>query len=712
MQINVTFDPAVAVAPTGFEATVIRAAHDLGASFNNTATLSIDIGWGENNGTMLPAGVLANGGSTIGDSVSYETLVADLRALPQDAASQVFLHNLPTVDPSNSATGYFVPDAQGRLFGIPQGNPFADGTLGFSTGVTWNTTTGPSPPGSFDLYDITQHEITHALGRYAVPVQPAPGDFFRTLFDLTNFSNGVIDVSGGPGFRDFSINGGKTILGHLDGPNDAGDWANGNPPDALNAFATDGQMPFSPLDSLVMDVIGYMPVSTTYDAWFSTANWTINLNQHSASSSDVGNVTVGASFQNVTGGSGNDVLAGNSGNNVLIGGAGNDTLNGNIGADTMIGGLGNDAYVVDNAADVVTEASGGGTDTIFATSSYTLAAGSEVEIMRANVATGLTLTGNAFSHAIIGNVGNDTLNGGPGNDAFNGNAGNDVIHGGAGNDSLNGGVGADTMSGGIGNDTYTVDNAADVVTETVGQGTDTVMASVNYTLAAGTEVEALRANATTGLKLTGNASSHILVGNIGNDMLLGGSGDDQLNGGGGADTMAGGGGNDTYFVDNAGDVLNEAVGQGTDTVYASANYSLSAGQDIEFLRANAGPTGLSLTGNEFANRLVGGTGNDTLDGGAGNDSLAGGAGHDIFKFLAGFGQDTITDFTAHAGAAGNKDLLDISSLGITAGTFAASVKITAGAGGTTMVSFNGSTNSIRLLNEAPASINSTDFKLA
>ena len=119
-----------------------------------------------------------------------------------------------------------------------------------------------------------------------------------------------------------------------------------------------------------------------------------------------------------------------------------------------------------------------------------------------------------------------------------------------------------------------------------------------------------------------------------------------------------------------------------------------------------------LTGNEFANRLVGGTGNDTLNGGAGNNSLGGGAGNDIFRFLAGFGQDTITDFTAHAGAEGNKDLIDISGLGITAGTFAASDKIAAGPGGTTMVSFGGSTNSIRLLNVAPAGIDQTDFRLA
>lgn len=58
-----------------------------------------------------------------------------------------------------------------------------------------------------------------------------------------------------------------------------------------------------------------------------------------------------------------------------------------------------------------------------------------------------------------------------------------------------------------------------------------------------------------------------------------------------------------------------------------------------------------LVGSKFADDLRGGAGNDSVTGGAGNDTLAGGSGADAFVFDAGFGKDTITDFTAGAGSA-------------------------------------------------------------
>ena len=51
--------------------------------------------------------------------------------------------------------------------------------------------------------------------------------------------------------------------------------------------------------------------------------------------------------------------------------------------------------------------------------------------------------------------------------------------------------------------------------------------------------------------------------------------------------MTGGIGNDAYYVDNAGDQVIEAVGSGSDNVFASVDYTLAAGQEVEFLRASS-----------------------------------------------------------------------------------------------------------------------------
>lgn len=147
-----------------------------------------------------------------------------------------------------------------------------------------------------------------------------------------------------------------------------------------------------------------------------------------------------------------------------------------------------------------------------------------------------------------GGTGNDRLAGFAGDDELNGNAGDDRLEGGEGADRLDGGTGADRMSGGAGDDTYLVDNARDRVSEARGGGTDTVEASVDFTIPK--NVEVLRLTGTAALSAIGGNGADRLEGNSGANTLDGRGGDDVLAGAGGADTLLGGRGADRFVIDS------------------------------------------------------------------------------------------------------------------------------------------------------------------
>ena len=92
------------------------------------------------------------------------------------------------------------------------------------------------------------------------------------------------------------------------------------------------------------------------------------------------------------------MLTGNSADNTLTGNAGNDTLDGGAGTDTMRGGAGNDIYVVDDAADVVTENANEGIDTVQSCGHLTL--GSNVENLTLTGSSAINGTGNALANVL------------------------------------------------------------------------------------------------------------------------------------------------------------------------------------------------------------------------------------------------------------------------------------------------------------------------
>jgi serralysin len=244
----------------------------------------------------------------------------------------------------------------------------------------------------------------------------------------------------------------------------------------------------------------------THDIVFVTANYTLaaGVDAEALAANDLSSTNAMTLIGNEV----SQLIYGNAGADILIGGGGNDT---------MIGGAGNDIYQVDSAADGIIEAAGQGIDSVYATTSYTLTAGAEVELLSANdqaSTSAISLAGNGLSQIVIGNAGADVLDGGGGGDTLYGLAGNDM---------------------------YLVHGASDTIVEAAGQGVDLVFTTASYTLTAAAEVELLSANDQAGtgaLNLTGNGFSQIVIGNAGANVIDGGAGGDSLYGLGGADSFA------------------------------------------------------------------------------------------------------------------------------------------------------------------------------
>ena len=409
----------------------------------------------------------------------------------------------------------------------------------------------------------------------------------------------------------------------------------------------------------------------TLDYSGNSSNQLINLTEESFSNIGTGrgNVTIarGTVIENAIGGTGSDFMIGNAADNILDGG---------FGADSLHGGLGNDTYRVDRVDDVVFEFAGEGIDTVISTSNYYL--WQEIENLTLVEGAGdLFGVGNGIANTILGNSGSNLLLGGAGDDVVRGGGGVDSLFGESGNDQLFGDAGIDYLVGGIGNDV--IDGGEDADALYGEDGDDT---------------------------LTGGTGFHtdILVGGAGNDILYGNSGLGDY------DRMDGGAGDDSYYVDTPDDLTFEAVGGGTDTVYATINgagYYLYANVENLVLGGNT-PFGVGndldnrITGSASSNWLLGGAGNDILNGGAGNDVLFGEAGADTFVFTQGTGGDVVGDFAV------GTDRIDLSAYGLTWQTVLNSMHEN---GGTTAIDL-GNGDFIVLNGVARASLSQSDFILS
>lgn len=144
-------------------------------------------------------------------------------------------------------------------------------------------------------------------------------------------------------------------------------------------------------------------------------------------------------------------------------------------------------------------------------------------------------------------------------------------------------------------------------------------------------------------QVVGTAAAETLAAASNGAELWGYAGNDILNAKTFTAVLHGGEGNDTYYVNAAGQTVQENAGEGTDMVYSAVSFTMA--DNVEIL-ALSGTANINGTGNNGGSRITGNAGNNTITGGNGTDVLDGGA-SGLDTLVGGKGNDTY--FVNHIG---------------------------------------------------------------
>ena len=532
------------------------------------------------------------------------------------------------------------------------GNTFATGNLKANV-ISGNSGNNKLDGGSDSAIDTLQGGAgndTYVLRDSLDQIVEAAGGGTDTIettqstFSMANYANVENLAYSGTGTGvAFTGNSGNNMLTGTAG---ADSLDGGEGVDTLNGALGNDTYIIDNSDDVVFDQGGVDTVVTRLSRYFLTNDSGVENLVHGLSSSAT--LAGNALANSIVGGAGNDSL---------LGGGGNDTMTGGFGKDTIVGGGGDDVYFLDDSDDII-EDSGGGIDTVFSSTNYTLASGVE------NLQLGLTTIGLPASTGTVANddIPNSTLTGA-------------IIYPGGGvliseidprNDEdwvkvelrkdvaytfeLKGnGSGSGTLSDPV----LTLRDSnglAFLTNEDGGIGLDsrityTPTLSGNYYLSArsfasgSTGTYTLSVVGVIDLNGVGNNLNNSIVGSLGRNLLRGLDGDDTLDGGGGGqDTFEGGKGNDLLVGWSPEDRVVEAANSGIDTVVSASQGNLFS-WDIYLGRNDLlsvegfiflGNVDIEIVGNNLNNFIQSsGVSNETFAGGVGNDTILAGDGDDL-----------------------------------------------------------------------------------
>lgn len=343
----------------------------------------------------------------------------------------------------------------------------------------------------------------------------------------------------------------------------------------------------------------------------------------------------------------------------------------------------------------------------FETSSFTNVDGSSVKAS-------IKINGGTKNETLAGGAGNDTLNGGSGQNLLTGGAGKDIFIYGGGNDTITDYDPADKISLGsaqvqsfsvTGNNvTFSLgdsksltlnDAAGKKVTFAEGKkssvniyttegllnsaATAVTLDASTKTFTADSKLVTIDGSNTSGVAITGNAKTNLLIGGNGSDTFVytAGDGNEVIGSYGTGDKISIVGATVTdasinksghtvlkvgknsvtvkdskevTLVDDGGEkIFSNGVFYNTGKTQATLPVSFSAKGTTQFdtpqiINASLVSKAVNLSGNDAANSIAGSAKNDTLAGGKGNDTLTGGKGSDVFLYTS--GKDVIVDYAS------------------------------------------------------------------
>lgn len=253
------------------EASFDAAAKVLETDLKAPVTVTVDVDWGNLDGTALSSGNVSESLAKDYDGYTYAEVSSYLKTAaatnPKDTNLAAAAASFPAKDPI-SLNSFDITSADAKALGLlPPTMTALDGYVGFSSSALYDFSTTTAVSGEYDFEALALHELSEVLGRGSGLTSSRPTQ--ATLMDLFRYASSGIHSFSYTGSSYFSINGGKTDLGafNVTGAYDRGDWASSVANNVQDALSTTGKMlTLSTADLAALDALGW-DTTTNPQGW-------------------------------------------------------------------------------------------------------------------------------------------------------------------------------------------------------------------------------------------------------------------------------------------------------------------------------------------------------------------------------------------------------------------------------------------------------------